>query len=304
MSRSKCHREKSCLPSRSKPWQRGSNEVRSGRDENSADDNNTAAKTKAKEFSAEDRHWWAFQPLRRNEPPKFSNEVWVRNDIDRFVLAQLNSQAMTPAAEADRETLIRRLSFDLIGLPPSPQEIDEFVNDKDTQAYERLVDRLLNSPRYGEHWARHWLDLVRYADSDGYRIDHYRPNAWRYRDYVINSLNNDKPYDRFMQEQLAGDEMFPESPEALIATGYLRQGIYEYNNRDVRGQWDIILNELTDTTGDVFMGLGMQCARCHDHKFDPNSYSAIISACVLSSNRCYCEMIKSPLHQSKSKSTA
>ncbi len=232
---------------------------------------------KPKGFTDEDRQWWAFQPLRREAPPDFANDgavatlarTWVKNDIDRFVLARLSDNTLSPSPEANRETLIRRLSFDLIGLPPSPQEVDAFVNDSAPNAYERLVDRLLDSPRYGERWARHWLDLVRYADSDGYRIDHYRPNAWRYRDYVIQSLNDDKPYDRFVQEQLAGDEMFPDNPEALTATGYLRHGIYEYNNRDVRGQWDIILNELTDTTGDVFLGLGMQCARCHDHKFDP-----------------------------------
>ena len=122
---------------------------------------------------------------------------------------------------------------------------------------------------FGERWARHWLDLVRYADSDGYRIDEYRPNAWRYRDYVIRAMNADKPYDRFVCEQLAGDEMYPGDPDALVATGYLRHEIYEYNNKDARGQWQVILNDLTDTTGDVFLGLGMQCARCHDHKFDP-----------------------------------
>jgi len=227
------------------------------------------ARDKAKGFTDEDRQWWALQPLRRDDPPQATDSSWIRNDIDRFIVAALKQHEMIPTAEADRETLIRRLSFDLIGLPPSPQEVEQFVKDTDPLAYERLVDRLLQSPRYGERWARHWLDLVRYADSDGYRIDHYRPNAWRYRDYVIQALNDDKPYDRFVQEQLAGDEMFADNPEALVATGYLRHGIYEYNNRDVRGQWDIILNELTDTTGDVFLGLGMQCARCHDHKFDP-----------------------------------
>ena len=131
------------------------------------------------------------------------------------------------------------------------------------------MDKLLESPRYGEHWARHWLDLVRYADSDGYKIDELRPNAWRYRDYVIRAFNEDKPYDRFVLEQLAGDELFPDSLDALVATGFLRHGIYEYNNRDAVGQWTNSLNEITDVTGDVFFGLGLQCARCHDHKFDP-----------------------------------
>ncbi|HEX3870036.1 MAG TPA: DUF1549 and DUF1553 domain-containing protein, partial [Pirellulales bacterium] len=171
--------------------------------------------------------------------------------------------------EASPRALVRRLYFDLWGLPPSPEDVEAFASDRSEDAYEKLVDRLLESPHYGERWARHWLDLVRYADSDGYRIDDYRPTAWRYRDYVIDSLNADKPYDRFVQEQLAGDELFPGVPEALVATGYLRHWIYEYNNRDVRGQWTVILNDITDTTADVFMGMGLQCARCHDHKFDP-----------------------------------
>ncbi len=161
------------------------------------------------------------------------------------------------------------MTFDLTGLPPTPEEVDAFLADSAPDAYEKLVDRLLASPRYGERMARSWLDLVRYADSDGYRIDDYRPDAWRYRDYVIRAFNDDKPYDRFVQEQLAGDEMFPDDPDALLATGYLRHWIYEYNSRDARGQWDVILNDLTDTTGDVFLGMGVQCARCHDHKFDP-----------------------------------
>ena len=164
--------------------------------------------------------------------------------------------------------LARRLYFDLWGLPPSPAEIDEFVADKSSDAYERLVDRLLSSPHYGERWARHWLDLVRYADSDGYRIDDYRPHAWRYRDYVIASLNNDKPYDRFVQEQLAGDELFPAIRPPLTATGYLRHWIYEYNNRDVRGQWTVSSTTSPTLRATCFRP-GHDCARCHDHKFDP-----------------------------------
>ncbi|EMI15511.1 protein containing DUF1549 [Rhodopirellula maiorica SM1] len=147
--------------------------------------------------------------------------------------------------------------------------MQEFQDDTDLQAYEKVVNELLDRPEYGERWARHWLDLVRYAESDGYRADIARPQAWRYRDYVIESLNDDKPYDRFVQEQLAGDELFPDDPAALIATGFMRHGIFEYNVPDIRGQWDNILNEVTDVTGDVFFGVGFQCARCHDHKFDP-----------------------------------
>ena len=141
--------------------------------------------------------------------------------------------------------------------------------DTSADAYATLVDQLLASPRYGERWARHWLDLVRYADSDGYRIDDFRPYAWRYRDYVIAAFNSDKPYDRFVQEQIAGDELWPDDPVARTGTGYLGNGIYEYNNRDVAGQVVTMLNDITDTTADVFMGMGLQCARCHDHKFDP-----------------------------------
>jgi hypothetical protein len=181
----------------------------------------------------------------------------------------LAAEGLTPAPEADRRTLIRRLTFDMTGLPPTPEAIDDFLADERPDAYERLADKLLASPHHGEQWARHWLDLVRYAESDGYKQDAYRPEAWRYRDYVIRSLSADKPYSRFVLEQLAGDEACPGDPDALIATMYLRLGIYEYNQRDVRNQWSIILNDLTDVTADVMLGMGMSCARCHDHKFDP-----------------------------------
>lgn len=219
-------------------------------------------------FNDEDRQWWAIQPVKKVPPPANGNG-WARSPIDAFIAEKLQTAKLEPAPEADRQVLIRRLTFDLWGLPPTPEQVEQFVNDKSPDAYERLVDRLLSSPRYGERWARHWLDLVRYAESDGYRADDYRPNAWRYRDYVIKAFNDDKPYDRFIHEQIAGDEMFPDNPEALTATGYLRHWIYEYNNRDARGQWEIIVNDITDTTADVFLGLGLQCARCHDHKFDP-----------------------------------
>jgi Protein of unknown function (DUF1549)/Protein of unknown function (DUF1553)/Planctomycete cytochrome C/Concanavalin A-like lectin/glucanases superfamily len=229
----------------------------------------TSARTPGK-ITDDDRKWWAFQPVRRPNPPAVPHPASaIRNEIDRFVLAKLDAAKLTPAPEADRRTLIRRVTFDLTGLPPKPEEVDAFVTDPDPRAYETLVDRLLASPRFGERSARLWLDLVRYADSDGYRIDDYRPTAWRYRDYVIDAFNADKPYDRFIREQIAGDELFPDNPEATIATGYLRHWVYEYNQRDVRSQWNLILDDVTDTTGDVFLGLGLQCARCHDHKFDP-----------------------------------
>jgi len=226
-----------------------------------------SARPRAK-ITDDDRHWWAFEPMRVVSPPEAAG-AWARDEVDRFIAARLNESGLAPAPEASRSTLARRLYFDLWGLPPTPDEVEAFARDPASDAYERLVDRLLDSPRYGQRWATLWLDLVRYADSDGYRVDDYRPDAWRYRDYVIAAFNADKPYDRFVAEQLAGDELFPGDPEALVATGYFRQVIYEYNNRDVAGQWSVMLNDITDTTGDVFLGLGLQCARCHDHKFDP-----------------------------------
>jgi hypothetical protein len=216
-----------------------------------------------------DREWWAFQPLVPPKVPSSADNEWAVNEIDKFILQGLRAKGLHPAPHADKVALIRRAYFDVIGLPPSPAEVDAFIDDQSTDAYVRVIDALLASPRYGERWARHWLDLVRYAESDGFRVDDYRPNAWRYRDYVIRAFNNDKPYDRFVCEQLAGDEIAPSDPEARVATGYLRHWVYEYNNRDVVGQWTNILNDLTDVTADVFMGLGLQCARCHDHKFDP-----------------------------------
>ena len=214
---------------------------------------------------AKEKAWWAYQPVKRAEPPAGKSA----HPVDRFIDARIAQEGLTAAAEADRAVLIRRVTFDTTGLPPTPEDVAAFVKDAAPQAYEKLIDRLLASPAYGQRMARAWLDLVRYADSDGFRIDDFRPTAWRYRDYVIKSYNDNKPYDRFVQEQLAGDELFPGDPQALTALGYLRHWIYEYNNRDARGQWENILNDLTDTTGDVFLGAGMQCARCHDHKFDP-----------------------------------
>ena len=222
-------------------------------------------------FTDEDRAWWALQPVTDPPVPKVADAPpgWGENPIDRFLLAAMRERGLDPAPEADRVTLIRRLTQDLTGLPPSPAEVDGFLADDRPDAYVRLVNRLLESQAYGERQARHWLDLVRYADSDGYRNDHHRPHAWRYRDYVVDRLNADVPYDRFVREQLAGDELFPGEPEAQVALGYLRAGIYEHNSREAPGQLDLMLNELTDTTADVFLGLGLQCARCHDHKFDP-----------------------------------
>jgi Protein of unknown function (DUF1549)/Protein of unknown function (DUF1553)/Planctomycete cytochrome C len=218
---------------------------------------------------------WSFRPVRRPDVPgevSLSGAGGVEgssNPIDRFILRKLAENDLAPAPLADRGTLIRRVTFDLTGLAPTPEEVDAFLADERPDAYERLVDRLLASPRYGQRWARHWLDLVRYAESDGYRQDAYRPDAWRYRDFVVRSFNIDKPYDRFLAEQLAGDELDPDDPELRVATGYLRLWPYEYNQRNVAGQWADILNDMTDVTGEVFLGLSIGCARCHDHKFDP-----------------------------------
>ncbi|VAX38942.1 hypothetical protein MNBD_PLANCTO02-865 [hydrothermal vent metagenome] len=224
-----------------------------------------------KRFTKEDRSFWIFQPVKTLVVPRIENREWSKNPIDRFIYKKLKQSGLSPAPQADRLTLIRRASFDLIGLPPTSSEVDDFLKDKenDDVAFSKVVDRLLMSPHYGERWGRHWLDLVRYAESDGFNQDAYRPTAWRYRDYVIDAFNDDKPYNKFVMEQLAGDEIAPDDPQAQIATGYLRHYIYEYNQRDARTQWNDILNNVTDTTGEVFLGFGMSCARCHDHKFDP-----------------------------------
>jgi hypothetical protein len=217
------------------------------------------------------RKHWAFQPLQKASLPVVKDAAWVRNDVDWFVLATLEAKGLKPSSEADRRTLIRRVSFDLIGLPPSPEEVDAFVKDTSPQAWERVVDRLLGSPHYGERWGRHWLDLARYADSSGFHNDLDRPHAWRYRDYVIRSFNEDKPYARFIAEQLAGDEVPGADEETLVATGFCRNGPSNDDNMG-NNKEQYRLDELDDvisTTSTVFLGLTVGCARCHDHKTDP-----------------------------------
>jgi hypothetical protein len=233
------------------------------------DPSKMAPKGEKELFTAEDRQWWAIQPVKHYDVPQTTNNKWSLNPVDQFLLVKMQEHQLTPAPQAERIILLRRLYYDLTGLPPTPEQTDKFLSNQSPDAYDKLVDELLASPHYGERWARHWLDLVRYADGDGYRADHYRPNAWQYRDYVIKAFNDDKPYNRFVQEQIAGDELFPGNLEAQVATGYYTHGIYEYNNRDVRGQWDTMLNDITNNTADVFMGLGLQCAQCHNHKYDP-----------------------------------
>ncbi|MEM9368848.1 MAG: DUF1549 domain-containing protein [Planctomycetota bacterium] len=222
-------------------------------------------------FSESDRAWWAIAALNEVEVPHshFMPVAWPINEIDRFIWRRLEEAQLQPTGNATRRTLIRRVTLGLTGLPPTPQEVQAFIDDPDPDAYETLVDRLLDSKAYGEHVARQWLDLVRYADSDGYRADGYRPNAWRYRDYVIASFNDDKPYDQFVREQIAADELYPDDLAAQVGLGYLRHWVYEWNIRDARTQWNTIIEDITDTTADVFLGLGLQCAKCHNHKFDP-----------------------------------
>jgi hypothetical protein len=230
--------------------------------------------------------WWAFRKPQRPALPPVKNQAWVRNPIDAFVLAKLEEKGLSPAPPADKRTLLRRAAFDLLGLPPSPEQVEKFVQDTSAEAWAKVIDELLRSPHYGERWGRHWLDVARYADSGGYETDIYYRNAWRYRDYVIKSFNDDKPYDRFVREQVACDELAPndlslegsydlpkaklEHLEARIGTGFYALGpqIHE-SNMDIKRFAYERLTDWADTTGSVFLGLTLGCARCHDHKFDP-----------------------------------
>ncbi|HLK58065.1 MAG TPA: PSD1 and planctomycete cytochrome C domain-containing protein [Chthonomonadaceae bacterium] len=217
------------------------------------------------------RKRWAFQPIQRVAPPTVKSAAWAQNPIDRFILAKLEAKGLRPNPEADRRTLIRRVTFDLTGLPPTPEEIQAFVNDASPNAYETLVDRLLASPRYGERWGRFWLDLARFAESHGYEQDYDRPYAYHYRDFVIKAFNSDMPYDQFVRWQLAGDEIAPEEPLALMATGFLGAGTHSTQitkNQVEKERYDE-LDDMTATTGTAFLGLTIGCARCHNHKYDP-----------------------------------
>ena len=214
---------------------------------------------------------WSFQPVDQTVPPDVSDQAWVRNPIDSFVLARLDEAGLSPSADASRATLIRRAYLDLIGLPPSPETIREFVEDSRPDAYERLVDRLLDSPRYGERWGRHWLDLARYADSNGYNADAER-EIWMYRDWVIHALNRDMPFDRFVIEQIAGDLLPDPSNEQLIATGFHRNTLLNLEGGVDFEQYRVeAVVDRVDVTGIAFLGMTLGCARCHDHKYDPIS---------------------------------
>ena len=221
--------------------------------------------------------WWSLQPVQRPPLPAVSNQKWCSNPIDHFIFAGLADKGLTPNPEAEKRILIRRLSFDLLGLPPAPNEVVEFVSSTDPDAYRRLIDRYLESPQYGERWGRHWLDVVRFGESQGFERDKLRSNSWPYRDWVISALNDDLPYDDFVRRQVAGDVLFPHDPRGTIATGFL-----------VAAPWDEVgqsqqsaamravvrqdeIEDLMSAVGQTFLGLTINCARCHDHKFDPVS---------------------------------
>ena len=215
------------------------------------------------------RQSWSLRPINPPLIPQVNRQEWCRGPVDRFILAKLEAEGLAPAPPADRVTFIRRLTYDLTGLPPSPDEVDAFVADSTPGSFERLTDRLLASPRHGEKWGRHWLDLVGYGETNGYERDSAKPFAWRYRDYVIQSLNEDKPYDRFVLEQLAGDSVEPNSAIGLIATGFYRLGIWDDEPADPELARYDGLDSVISTTGQVFLGISINCARCHDHKVDP-----------------------------------
>jgi hypothetical protein len=220
---------------------------------------------------------WAYQSLTRPRVPAVKNLAWVRNPIDAFVLARLEGQAMTPSPPADRRTLLRRVTFDVIGLPPTPEEIEAFLADTSPDAYQKVVDRLLASPHYGERWARHWMDVIHFAETHGHDQDVPREHAWPYRDYLIRSFNEDKPYTRFVAEQVAGDVLFPGDPQALVATGFLAAGPWdESSQKDIRDDTidkkfaqNLDRDDVVTTTLSAFCSTTIHCARCHNHKFDP-----------------------------------
>ncbi len=222
---------------------------------------------------AKGKQHWAFQPPKKSAPPAVKDAAWPKSDLDRFVLAKLDEKGLTPAADADKRTLLRRVYFDLVGLPPAPADVEAFVNDASPDAFAKVVDKLLASPAFGERWGRHWLDVARYAESSGKEQNILYPFAWRYRDYVIQSFNADKPYDQFLREQLAGD-LLPAADdtrkaEQLIATGFLAIGPKSHNERNPLQFRLDVADEQIDAVSQAMLGLTVACARCHDHKFDP-----------------------------------
>ena len=241
-------------------------------------------KNQTAEFTEDQKTYWAFQPVRNPRLPTVNDNGWEQSPVDRFILAKLEEKGIHPSPPADKMTLLRRASFDLIGLPPTEDEITEFLADDSPGAFKKVVNRLLDSPRYGEHWGRHWLDVARYADSTGNDEDHRYPYAWRYRDYVIQAFNDDLPYDQFVREQIAGDLMPSGDPDGInrrgvVATGLLALGPKAIAQQDKKKMLYDVYDEQLDVVSKAFMGLTVTCARCHDHKFDPilqRDYYALI----------------------------
>lgn len=262
---------------------------------------------KEREVTDNDRQFWSFQSLGAVAVPEVKDATWAKNDIDRFILAAQEAKGLHPNPEADRLTLIRRASLDLLGIPPTPEEVNAFVNDTDPQAFEKLVDRLLESPRYGERWARHWIDIARFAESHGYEQDYDRPFAYHYRDFLIRAFNSDMPYDQFVKWQLAGDELAPTNNDALMATGFLGGGAFPTQLTEdefEKARYDE-LDDMTSTTGVAFLGLSIGCARCHDHKYDPipsRDYYRM-SACFSSAIRSEIELDLQPAENQKRRDT-
>ncbi len=217
------------------------------------------------------RKHWAFQPVGHVDPPRITSAAWTKSPIDAFILAELEKRSWQPAPPASRAEWLRRVTFDLTGLPPTPEEITAFENDSSPGAFEKVVDGLLASPHYGERWGQHWLDVVRFAETEGFEYDRHLPDAWRFRDYVIESFNRDKPYDQFVKEQIAGDEIAPEDPVCLSASIFHRLGAVRRNagNPDIALSRNEVLTERTNIIGEAFLGLTVGCARCHNHKLEP-----------------------------------
>ena len=221
------------------------------------------------EIADSDREHWSFRPVVRSAVPVVTNSDWVRTPLDAFLLAKLEKQGWQPNPAAERRDLLRRVYLGLTGLPPTIDEQEKFLADESPDAFARLTDDLLNRPSYGERWARHWLDLVRYAETNGYERDGAKPSVWRYRDYVIGAFNADKPYDRFIVEQFAGDELPDASLETVVATGFHRLGPWDDEPADFEQDRADQLDDIIRTTSQVFLGITVGCARCHNHKFDP-----------------------------------
>ena len=236
------------------------------------------------QVTAEDKKYWAFAPLKKSSMPSTTDQKWSRTPIDRFLLRTLEQNKIQPVREADRRTLIRRVYFDVIGLPPEPEEVKAFVEHPNFEvAWETLIDRLLASPHFGERWARHWLDPARFAESHGFEHDYDRKFAYHFRDFVIKAFNMDMPYDQFLRWQLAGDELAPDEPLALMATGFMGAGVYptQITTKEAeRVRYDA-LDDMLATTGNAMLALTIGCARCHDHKYDPipmRDYYELLSA--------------------------